>query len=82
MSIRTFFHDLAVRFVVLGWIFARKPLKWAPKGHNFQPKPPVQVGALAAGSLLALSLALGGLWFRFTFPDKSQVVSRRPQAMS
>ncbi|AFU86484.1 hypothetical protein D869_gp099 [Caulobacter phage CcrRogue] len=43
MSIRTFFHDLAVRFVVLGWIFAQKPQKWAPKGHNFQPIPPAQV---------------------------------------
>uniref|UniRef100_A0AB74UL05 Uncharacterized protein n=1 Tax=Caulobacter phage BL57 TaxID=3348355 RepID=A0AB74UL05_9VIRU len=42
MAVRSAIHDLAVRLVVLGWIYAKNPRKTAPKGHNFQPNPPVQ----------------------------------------
>lgn len=72
MSLRTFFHDLAVRFVVLGWIFAQKPRKWAPKGHNFQPHPPVQ----PAPRDLLLLLSLGGSLLILTAACTSRSLSQ------
>jgi hypothetical protein len=72
MSIRDFIHDLAVRFVVLGWIYAQKPLKWAPKGHNFQPNPPVQVGRRSHSVLLSAGYAMGLMFACFTLAGVCQ----------
>ncbi|ARB13530.1 hypothetical protein Ccr10_gp345 [Caulobacter phage Ccr10] len=75
MSLRTFFHDLAVRFVVLGWIFAQKPRKTPPKGHNFQPHPPAQARDPDDILIWSISLAAAAVWFALTVRPIRQAIS-------
>lgn len=82
MSIRRYLHDLAVRFVVLGWIFARKPSKTAPKGHNFQPHPPALVDLDHRWLYLAAGAGLTAIWLCFRFAGPSQDPSTAPPPKS